>query len=201
MTQPDPRRQRRHLQYRRQMRHYLSFVSGARISYALLRRSKITIQWEAGKQWRRARRLAALSSSRPPPANRRVARRGPGGKRRRAVRQPSPPRAPRATPSPTALPARSSERSVDSAISLAKRSYSFGRATFFFCDCTVRELPEVLQNNATQKDDTLRADQARGKSGRGPTPAGQTRKPWKTRVEVSGGGRCVLNVVIAEANS
>lgn len=57
------------------------------------------------------------------------------------------------------------EHSVDSAISLAKRSDSLSRATvFFFRDCTVRVLPEVLQNNATQKDDTLRAHQARGKS-------------------------------------
>lgn len=96
------------------------------------------------------------------------------------------------------------EHSVDSAISLAKRSDSLSRATvFFFRVCTVRVLPEVLQNNATQKDDTLRAHQARGKS----TPIYVASRPYaaaETRVEVlphSPGGSCVFNVVIAEANS
>lgn len=95
--------------------------------------------------------------------------------------------------------------SVDSAISLAKRSDSLSRATvFFFRNCTVRVLPEVLQNNATQKDDTLRAHQARGKSTPIRVASLAVNAAAETRVEVlphSPGGSCVFNVVIAEANS
>lgn len=53
----------------------------------------------------------------------------------------------------------------------------------FFCDYTVRVLPEVLQNNATQKDDTLRAHQARGKSTTYAIHTADEMRPWKRASE------------------
>ncbi|XP_012226991.1 F-box/LRR-repeat protein 20 isoform X2 [Linepithema humile] len=77
--------------------------------------AKITIQWEACKQWLWTRWLVALSSSRPRASNLAAAPTESGG-------------APFHAPTPQSHV----EHSVDSAISLAKRSDSLGRATFFF---------------------------------------------------------------------
>lgn len=96
------------------------------------------------------------------------------------------------------------EHSVDSAISLAKRSDSLSRATIFFftttpCGysrkfCKITRRKRMIHSGRTR----LEVSQRRSTSPRGRNAAAET------RVEVlphSPGGSCVFNVVIAEANS
>lgn len=70
---------------------HIVVVTVAVVVIVILLPTKITVQWEACKQWLRARRLAALSSSRLPAANRRGARHGANGNWRRTVQYPSVP--------------------------------------------------------------------------------------------------------------
>lgn len=147
--------------------------------------AKITIQWEACKQWLWTRWLVALSSSRPRASNLAVAPTESGG-------------APFHAPTPQSHV----EHSVDSAISLAKRSDSLGRATFFFATtpcgysrkfCKITRRKRMIHSGRTRLEVSQRRTRSipRTKCDRGNARQSATRS----------GGSCVFNVVIAEANS